>query len=334
MSRFLTATAILALSAGIASAEVTLSGDARMGIIGGDGVDTAFTSRARVKFTLSGETDGGLAFGASFRANNAGAASNGQSGDVFISGAFGKFSMGDVDGAAQMAVGNVDGVGLTGLDDMNENIFLGGGGLTGYIAVNYAGDPNYVMTGDPTALYEYSTGDLSLYASVTNPAFVPAGDVAGDAYALGAAYTMGNYKFSLGYEKVGMVFGNGPTDTVDYDHLIVGADGTFGAVVVKARYGQGNVDTGVGPFSDLEQWAISATYTTGPLAVTGYVSNKSDTRTSGPLLFNRDAYGVGASYDLGGGAKVAGGYAHRSDSGFNSIPGDTGIFDLGLSFDF
>jgi outer membrane protein OmpU len=339
MSRFLTATAILALSAGIASAEVTLSGDARMGIIGGDGVDTAFTSRARVKFTLSGETDGGLAFGASFRANDAAGAASGTAGSVFISGAFGKLSMGDVDGAANAAVGNLDGVGLTGLGDLNENIFVANGGLTGYIAVNYNGSPNLVLTGDPSALYEYSAGNLALYASLTNPSYVftdGGGTVSGKAYSVGAAYSFGSYKVSAAYEYASQEPITSFNSDGFYDHIIVGADGTFGAVTVKARYGRANSDFTDGTsFSDLEQWGLSATYTTGALALTAFASNKSDVRASNDeSLFKREAYGLGASYDLGGGAKVVGGYSHLTDSGLNSTPGSNSAYDLGLSFDF
>ena len=74
MKNFLLATTILVASAGFAVAEITLSGDARMGIVDNGGVDGAvFSSRARVSFNMAGETDGGLAFGASFRADNAAA---------------------------------------------------------------------------------------------------------------------------------------------------------------------------------------------------------------------------------------------------------------------
>ncbi|NJS38490.1 MAG: porin [Rhodobacteraceae bacterium] len=77
-----------------------------------------------MEFTLSGETDGGLSFGASFRADNAAGANAGTAGSVFISGGFGTLSMGDVDGAANAALGHVDGVGLTGLGDLNEVTYL------------------------------------------------------------------------------------------------------------------------------------------------------------------------------------------------------------------
>ena len=165
MKTLLTSTALLLASVSFASAEITLSGSARMGVIDDFGDDnTGFTSRARVGFSLSGETDGGLSFGASFRADNASGANSGTAGSVFVSGAFGKLSMGDVDGAANAAVGHVDGVGLTGLGDLNESTFLANGGND----LDADGD----ITGsneveDPSALYTYSAGDLNLYISST-----------------------------------------------------------------------------------------------------------------------------------------------------------------------
>ncbi|MEY4696252.1 MAG: hypothetical protein RIT14_680, partial [Pseudomonadota bacterium] len=156
MKKILLATTILVGTAGFAAAEVALSGDARMGVISGFGdVDTAFTSRARVAFTLSGETDGGLAFGGSFRADNAGAAASGTAGSVYVSGAFGKLSMGDVDGAALAAVGHVDGVGLTGLGDLNESLYVANGGFS-----NDDLELEDAVTGDPSVLYAYTAGDL------------------------------------------------------------------------------------------------------------------------------------------------------------------------------
>ncbi|MGL4413330.1 porin, partial [Roseinatronobacter monicus] len=89
MKKLLLATTALTLSAGVAAADVSLTGDARMGFIY-DGDDVNLTSRARVTFTLSGETDTGMAFGGSFRADNAAGAAAGTGGSVFISGAFGR----------------------------------------------------------------------------------------------------------------------------------------------------------------------------------------------------------------------------------------------------
>ena len=319
MKRILATTAILALSAGFASAEVTLSGDARMGIIGGDGADTAFTSRARVKFSMSGETDGGLEFGASFRADNAkdittttttvtagadlvlgtaddivtvsssstGGANTGTAGEVHISGAFGKLSMGDVDGAAQSAVGQVSGVGLTGLGDLNEIAYLAAGsGAT-----------------DPTALYEYSTGSFTGYISVTNPGF---GDTAN---AIGAKYATDTFSVAIGYESL----------PGGVDNVVLGGSATFGAVTAKLVYA--TADAG-GP--SLDQLAMSVDYTADALTVTGFYAT---TDIGAPVTLDR--YGVGASYDLGGGASVVGGYSNISAGA-----ADASVYDLGLSFSF
>ena len=126
----LLATTALTLSAGVAAADVALSGNARMGVVY-DGEDFGFNSRLRVQFTLSGETDGGLAFGGSIRADNADGAGGGNvdtggmtQGSVFISGEFGRLSMGDVAGAAEFIAGDLAGVGMTGLRFLNENTFL------------------------------------------------------------------------------------------------------------------------------------------------------------------------------------------------------------------
>ena len=83
---------------------LAVSGSARMGIVydGGNATSTEFSSRVRIVFTASGETDTGLSFGASFRPSNAYEANEEQAGEVFISGAFGKLSMGDVDGEARL----------------------------------------------------------------------------------------------------------------------------------------------------------------------------------------------------------------------------------------
>ena len=104
MKKLLLATSALTLMAGAASAEVALSGSARMGLVYSDtaaGSATQFSSRVRIVFTASGETDTGLSFGASVRNDQSGVG-NTNNGDstVFISGAFGKITMGDVGGAA------------------------------------------------------------------------------------------------------------------------------------------------------------------------------------------------------------------------------------------
>jgi outer membrane protein OmpU len=181
MKQILLASTALVAFAGAAAAEVAISGSGRMGmvydksilndnivIVNGDAKRTSdagfrFDSRVRVAFTLTQETDAGVTFGGSIRADNASAGNNGQGGSVFMSGAFGKLSMGDVDGAAEAAVGNLSGVGYTGLGDFNEAFYLQQG--------NSDLDSNEELSAfaTPAALYEYTTGAASFYFSIGNP---------------------------------------------------------------------------------------------------------------------------------------------------------------------
>jgi outer membrane protein OmpU len=358
MKKLLLATSILAGTAGMAAAEITLSGDARMGFLDDfvfdDGPDDiGFTSRARVTFTFSGETDGGLAFGASFRADNSSGASEGEAGSVFIGGAFGKISMGDVDGAALAAVGHVDGVGLTGLGDRNESAFIANGGLDDDDLNDFdiVDEENTTLTDDPSVLYEFTTGNVGLFASVTNPGHVTDWDffglaaadveVEGEAWALGANYTMDAFKLGIGYEDLQVDEIGGPAG-FDADHIFVGADGTFGAFTAKVRYGTADVSLfdGVGASADIEldQWSLSGTYAMDAISVTGFYANRDFTLPTALQVVDNvaevDTIGLGASYDLGGGASVVGGIVDSEETYGDGTSASDTAFDLGVSFSF
>lgn len=276
MKKVLLATSILAASAGFAAAEVALSGDARMGLVY-DGDDTYFSSRARVTFTMSGETDGGLSFGASFRADQAGSAEAGDTamtaGSVYISGAFGKISMGDVDSAAQALVGHVSGVGYTSLGTLNEVDYFGN-------------DP------DTSMLYEYSTGALSFALG--------ASQLGSDAYSVAVKYSTDAFSVALGYEDEGFGF--------DHQTLSLGGSATFGAATVEA------VVLDSDHLADTD-FALSVDYVTGPTTITAFYHDAPE------------AFGIGASYDLGGGAAVKGGIVRDGAA-------DETVADIGVSMSF
>lgn len=360
MKKVLLATTMLVAGASVAAAEVTLSGDARMGIIsrGFDNVatrntdesDVVFTSRARVTFTMSAESDSGLSFGASFRADNAAGAAAGTAGSVFISGAFGKLSMGDVDGAAQMATGNVSATSLTGLNDWADSTFIGAGGLNAVAqaAVIPGGTTDPVETNDPTLLYEYSAGSFTGYFSVTNPADVLVNSAAPGApavnalasnamaYAVGAKYTFGDYYAGLGYEKLSGFIAPAagiapgavvPADNTDMKHIVLTAGGTVAGVSVKGLYGKASGTLAgvnvVRPGFSGKQYAMSASYTMNGITGTAFYTDDSG-------LGGTVAYGIGASYDLGGGATLVGGIAKTKVAG----PADNTAYDLGVTFSF
>jgi outer membrane protein OmpU len=323
MKKILLATTMLVGGASIAAAEVSVSGTARMGLVSGfsDGVaangdesDVVFNSRVRVIFSMSNETDSGLAFGASIRADNAAGGASGDAGEVFISGAFGKLSMGDVDGAAQMATGHVAGVGYVGIGDLNESTFLGAGdGAT-----------------DPTALYEYSAGDFTVYVSVTNPQYdlgsatTRATDLV--AMAIGAKYTFGDYTIGLGYENLDgfRAAANGAAvfplvDNTDLDHIVLKLSGNVAGFNVQGLIGQADGTLSGAVLNNAKQYAMSVGYTVDALSGTVFYTDDS-------ALGGATAYGIGASYDLGG-AAISGGIVQNVDT-------DESGFDLGITMSF
>lgn len=325
MKQLLATTTILALCTGFASAEISMSGSARMGIVDDFGdVGPQFSSRVRIVFTASGETDTGLSFGASVRHDQDDAPGDGYAnGDntVFISGAFGKLTMGDVDGASAAAMGQVDGVGYTGLSDLNELAYLGTGGADPELFDAVAPTPDDISS-DTSVLYEYMSGPFGVYVSANQLEYDFNGFSNDASYGVAASYTMDAYKFALGYEMIDVSSG---ADTWDLRQLSLGVDANLGPVVMKARYAKGTVDGTNGYTQDTKQWAVSGTYTVDALALTAFVSQKEADRTG--TIVEQDAYGLGASYDLGGGASVAGGYVKNDTA-------DTDAVDIGLKFSF
>lgn len=238
MKKILLATTLLVASTGFAAAELTTTGAARMGIIY-NGTDTEFTSRVRITFTGSGETDGGLTFGASVRADqiggNGGTSTGTTNGDstVYISGAFGKLTMGDVGGAADALVGNVSGVGLTGLGSLNEM--------------------GYIGTSKTAAYYEYSTNGLTFGVGVGQPTGTnPSGSVA-------VKYSTDTFSVALGYE-------DGVVGAVDATQTSLGVTGSFSGVSLKA------VVKDLSTNADLS-YAVSADYTSGATTVTAFYAD-------------------------------------------------------------
>lgn len=328
------ATTVLSLSAGYAAADVSLSGDGRMGLVY-DGDDIRFTSRARVTFTLSGETDAGLAFGGSFRADNASPAASGSAGSIFISGDFGRLAMGDVDGAALAAVGDLYSVGLTTLGDAHEMNYIGrllGDAIDDGIPATGLSIPGLF----PRALYSYSIDGFSFYASVSNPitirgdadeGAIPLGFADGDKlgtiteFGLGASYSIDGFTGALGYERAraNPVSATG-LDSITFGHLAGSVEYSMDGISAKAIVGRA--------MNDLRD--VVETRTQYGLGVSGTFDATTVT-AFGRRDFAKDRYlGIGASYDLGGGASLKGGVVHMSP---NTGSSNTSA-DFGLAFTF
>jgi outer membrane protein OmpU len=296
MKKLLIATTALVATAGVAAADVAVTGNGRMGVVY-DGADLNFSSRIRVVFTASGETDGGLSFGGSFRADNAGGAANGIDGNIFISGAFGKLAMGDVVGAAEAVIGDLPEIGYTDIA-ANDITYITGDGVLD-------------EGSNPVMLYTYTAGDLTFALSASDGVnAAPAGFVNTSEYALGVKYAFGDFAVALGYES------SKTEGAPSASHIILGVDAKFGETDVKAFYGEA---------SDLDytQYGVGVTSKFDAITVKGF-ARVDDFGALGDVT----NIGLGAAYSLGGGATVEGGVTD------NDAPGSDPRYDLGIKFSF
>ncbi|WP_444453880.1 porin [Rhodobacter capsulatus] len=324
MKKLLIATTALVMTAGMAAAEVKLSGDARMGVAyaGGDGVtdnEWNFSSRARVKFTLSGTTDTGLEFGATFKTSDLRGEDadprNGSRGTVFLSGAFGKVTMGDVASAPEELFGDLADVGYLGDDQGTAGITNG--------ALN-TNDIPYLTLDNQTQsalLYTYSTGPISVAAAMSDGYTDQTTVEEAQAYSVAAAYTFGNYTAGLGYEKL-----DGVTAAGDKSQTELAGMAKFGNTDVKAYYAAGGDE-------NLVDYAVGLSVASAFNAVTvkGYVQKASPVDGAdigGGADESVTWYGLGADYDLGGGAILAAGVQD------DDVDGSDPVANLGVKFSF
>ena len=366
MKKLLLATTMLVTAGHYAAADVSVSGDGRMGVVSSDSV-TTFSNRMRIKFSGSGTTDGGLSFGGSFRAADATGAKDGTKGSTFISGGFGKISMGDVDSGDN--VGQLASVGYTGLGSHNSISYSADAGGTNGIPGTF-GD-----AGGARVLYSYSTGPVT--ANVSSAQLTDGGATA---YGLGVTYGAGNLTVGAGYGMVdggtlGVNFYDSSvalTSTVKTKYVsktiedasvtdaTVSATYVMGATTVKGIYQLKSLDASseaktkqkaIEVAASVTSMGLSVTHKLGAVSLAAYgISSELDGDTLGDKTATVSRYGIGASYDLGGGATIAGGWASVDAAkavgieASNAADGDVQLstvtsetinkFDLGVSLSF
>jgi outer membrane protein OmpU len=120
---------------------------------------TVGKNRVRIAFAGSGTTDGGLTYGFSARADHSNTSTGGSQ---YISGAFGKISMGDLNGGDEQMVGNLSGVGSSGAGSHQEFGYQSSSHNIGYsvsmAGVSFAATTDLVRGADAT-----KTGSNSAY---------------------------------------------------------------------------------------------------------------------------------------------------------------------------
>jgi len=190
--------------------------------------------------------------------------------------------MGSVDSAAKKAVGNVDGVGFTGLGDPNEIKYI------------RHQDPE-----DPALLYTLpKMGMVQAYGSIgqhDDPDDDEGKEISVDTVALGAKADLrigeGTAWLAGGYES-------DPMKGMDAQ-LVYGAGVKalgFTAILVGSTQG---MDEG----EDIERLGLSLGYAAGPMGATVFYND--DAKYS-------EALGAGVSFGLGGGASLKAGVSSES----------------------
>jgi outer membrane protein OmpU len=103
------------------------------------------------------------------------------------------------------------------------------------------------------------------------------------------------------------------------DHVVLKLSGTVSGFNVQGLIGQADGRLGGAVVNNAKQYAMSVTYTMDALSGTVFYTDDS-------ALGGATAYGIGASYDLGG-AAISGGVVQNVDT-------DESGFDLGITMSF
>lgn len=327
MKKVLFATTALIATASMAAAEVKISGYGRFGLDYNDANDptingrseTTITSRLRLQFDMSTETDGGVTLGARFRAqaesrdNVPGGA--GFNGARFYA-SYGGFTLG---------VGNIIGAieGMSGLylETNSAGIGIDGAGFHSLVTnVNVTGGEffnwdAYDSTGAGANGIEvlYAGGAFKAHVSYSQDNRVAPFTVSGASRAaMNVAYTFGDWTAALAVQDSDFV---GEDKTV---LTVAGNIGQFGVRFAAAdndgikKYGiYGNMDIGTASnillFVTSEDAADAGALAQGRDNRDNTVANPGDTGGEG------ESFGIHYAYDLGGGASFEAGAVRSSN---------------------
>jgi outer membrane protein OmpU len=269
---------------------------------------TVGKNRVRIAFAGSGTTDGGLTYGFSARADHSNTSTGGSQ---YISGAFGKITMGDLNGGDEQMVGNLSGVGSSGAGSHQEYAYQAASHNIGYSismsGISFAATTDLVRGADAT-----KTGSNSAYGVKYS------GDMGGATVGL-----------AIGTSKIGNVSEDSMSVSVSMGGLSLKAvshsndNGPAVAAVTAARSGaSGTADvfgSAVDNTADTDTTGLSLSYAMDAMSVTAYTRTES---TSGAT--DKDYSGVGFTYNLGG-ATLKAGFVDAND---------ISIMDFGVNFSF
>jgi outer membrane protein OmpU len=333
MKKVLFATTALVATAGVAAADISLSGSAEMGLFGGDTISatagtvtnraTQFHQDIEVTFTLSGETDNGLSFGASIQLDEASWTDSTDDGGttVFISGDFGRLTMGDTDGGFDWAMAEVP-TGSGSIDDVDTS--HGAYGLNTGLDGRYDGqvlryDYSVAGFGVAVSLEIDDTAGAAQGEPVVGVGFTYAGDANGVGYALGVGYQQAETAAGVRTDVTGLSVG---VDVAGFDigmnYSEMDQDGEAFAIS----------HFGLGVAYSMDAWTFGASYGVyddGVMAASGATFSRNH---------EVESYGLTAGYDLGGGASLLFGYANTDVTTAAGARTDADQWSFGLSMSF
>ena len=291
MKKVLFATTALVATAGMAAADVNLSGAARFGIVYDGSQTAAGTSKTKVEKRMtinidgSGSTDGGLEFGGRIRlrSDENDAASAASSANVFLGNDTFRITVGNTAGALVNRLnyfGNGN-VGLTGTGWRNISFNMGNSNwtLNTYSSRGNAGD---------VVRLDFNAGAFGVSVSTDSTGDHTSG-ASEDAIAV--SYNMGDWTVAAGMAD------DGGTDVMSAS--ATGSIGDFGVMI---------------NYTDKDalgsKVVLAGSYGFGDTNLTAFVASTSEDSTGSLAIVDKTEYGIGFTHALGG-ATLAGGVSRN-----------------------
>jgi len=216
-----------------------------------------------------------------------------------MSGAFGKISFGAVAEADEVA--GLSDIGWDGLDVDDVAEALVGDEVGDLLGQSFGHNVNYT----------YATGPLVLSASTRMKTAHLTDAFDRESYAAGMKYSFGDYYVGLGYADHSADVGNPSRGTVKVLSAFGGA--SIGAIKVAALYSDATVKDGLGNKAGAEAYGLNASYTMDALTVSLGLGRANFDAVLGQA--DQKSIGIGAAYNLGGGASISGGIARVESVG-------------------
>ena len=332
MKKLLIASTALVATAGMAAADISMSGYAEIGMTdNGGAVGMEMHSDMDVTFKLSGASDNGLTFGASIDLDevSGGIASTGGPHAIHVSGAFGTLTMGDTDGALDKA--NAEVASLTSISD-NHTVHAGYNGGAG------------LDSGD-ILRYDTTIAGFGVSASIGQSDVAVANDVIG----YGITTTLGTVAVSAAYQADNVqditavsakTTIGGLTITANYSEATMAATPKVDAVTALFTASTGSTVNDVYVAAVTEVAAINNSYEHSALGLAYTINGVNLHANFGTYDYDdgskADGYGLAANYSLGGGATVMVGYGNGNARATTITPqaGDVSTFSVGLGLSF